>query len=193
MINISEEIKSFVDEVEFFGGKFNPFFVDEDNKLLIHLDSVINKHRFNDKMIIEAIFLMYKKFETRDIKADIEVRIILKDRKIQSVYYEPQYMAVIEEEGDPYIENRSDLIYFQSMYIVSYYKGDSEYKFKLFIRIKYNRFSKKVANITVHIDDNEVNGEYDKILSTNILNILIAQTSVCYNHLLRSALNIALR
>lgn len=100
MINISEEIKSFVDEVEFFGGKFDPFFVDEDNKLLIHLDSVINKHRFNDKMIIEAIFLMYKKFETRDVKADIEVRIILKDRKIQSVYYEPQYMAVIEEEGD---------------------------------------------------------------------------------------------
>lgn len=100
MININEEIKSFVDEVEFFGGKFNPFFVDEDNKLLIHLDSVINKHRFNDKIIIEAIFLMYKKFETRDVKADIEVRIILKDRKIQSVYYEPQYMAVIEEEGD---------------------------------------------------------------------------------------------
>lgn len=100
MINISEEIKSFVDEVEFFGGKFNPFFVDEDNKLLIHLDSVIHKYRFNDKMIIEAIFLMYKKFETRDVKADIEVRIILKDHKIQSVYYEPQYMAVIEEEGD---------------------------------------------------------------------------------------------
>lgn len=48
------------------------------------------------------------------------------------------------------------------MYIVSYYKGDSEYKFKLFIRIKYNRFSKKVANITVHIDDHEVNGEYYK-------------------------------
>lgn len=100
MINISEEIKSFVDEVEFFGGKFNPFFVDENNKLLIHLDSVINKHRFNDKIIIEAIFLMYKKFETRDVKADIEVRIILKDRKIQSVYYEPQYMAVIKEECD---------------------------------------------------------------------------------------------
>jgi hypothetical protein len=100
VINISEEIKSFVDEVEFFGGKFNPFFVDEDNKLLIHLDSVIHKYRFNDKMIIEAIFLMYKKFETRDVKADIEVRIILKDRKIQSVYCEPQYMAVIKEEGD---------------------------------------------------------------------------------------------
>lgn len=100
MINISEEIKSFVDEVEFFGGKFNPFFVDEDNKLLIHLDSVINKHRFNDKIIIEAIFLMYKKFKTRDVKVDIKVRIILKDRKIQSVYYEPQYMAVIEEEDD---------------------------------------------------------------------------------------------
>lgn len=100
MINIREEIKSFVDEVEFFGGKFDPFFVDEDNKLLIHLDSVIHKYRFNDKMIIEAIFLMYKKFETRDVKADIEVRIILKDHKIQSVYYEPQYMAVVEEEGD---------------------------------------------------------------------------------------------
>ena len=100
MINISEEIKSFVDEVEFFGGKFDPFFVDEDNKLLIHLDSVINKHSFGDKMIVEAIFLMYKKFETRDVKADIEVRIILKDRKIQSVYYEPHYMAVIEEVGD---------------------------------------------------------------------------------------------
>lgn len=100
MINISEEIKSFVDEVEFFGGKFDPFFVDEDNKLLIHLDSVIHKYRFNDKMIIEAIFLMYKKFETRDVKADIEVRIILKEHKIQSVYYEPQYMAVIEEVGD---------------------------------------------------------------------------------------------
>jgi len=100
VINISEEIKSFVDEVEFFGGKFDPFFVDEDNKLLIHLDSVITKHKFSDKMIIEAIFLMYKKFETRDVKADIEVRIILKDRKIQSVYYEPQHMAVIEEEGD---------------------------------------------------------------------------------------------
>lgn len=100
MININEEIKSFIDEVEFFGGKFNPFFVDENNKLLIHLDSVINKHRFNDKIIIEAIFLMYKKFETRDVKADIEVRIILKDRKIQSVYYEPQYMAVIKEVGD---------------------------------------------------------------------------------------------
>lgn len=43
---------------------------------------------------------MYKKFETQNVKADIEVRVILKDRKIQSVYYEPQYMAVIEEEGD---------------------------------------------------------------------------------------------
>lgn len=106
MINISEENKSFVDEVEFFGGKFDPFFVDEDNKLLIHLDSVINKHRFNDKMIIEAIFLMYKKFETRDVKADIEVRIILKDRKIQSVYYEPHYMAIIEEEVKLYVSGR---------------------------------------------------------------------------------------
>ena len=100
MINISEENKSFVDEVEFFGGKFDPFFVDENNKLLIHLDSVINKHSFSDKIIIEAIFLMYKKFESRNVKVDIEVRVILKDRKIQSVYYEPQYMAVIEEVGD---------------------------------------------------------------------------------------------
>lgn len=100
MINISEENKSFVDEVEFFGGKFDPFFVDEDNKLLIHLDSVINKHSFGDKMIIEAIFLMYKKFETQDVKADIEVTIKLKDRKIQSVYYEPHYMAIIEEVGN---------------------------------------------------------------------------------------------
>lgn len=96
MINISKETKSFIDRVNLFGHVFTPFFVDENNKLLIHLDSVINKHRFNDKIIIEAIFLMYKKFETRDVKADIEVRIILKDRKIQSVYYEPQYMAVIE-------------------------------------------------------------------------------------------------
>lgn len=79
------------------------------------------------------------------------------------------------------------------MYIVFYYKGDSEYKFKLFIRIKYNRFSKKVANITVHIDDHEVNGKKTRILSTNILNILMAQTSICYNYLLKSALNIALR
>lgn len=100
MINISKEIKSFVDEVEFFGGKFDPFFVDEDNKLLIHLDSVIHKYSFGDKMIVEAIFLMYKKFETQDVKTDIEVRVILKDRKIQSVYYEPQYMAIIEEVGD---------------------------------------------------------------------------------------------
>lgn len=115
-------------------------------------------------------------------------------RGYKQVLYNDSPKVLIQTcEGDPYIENRSDLIYFQSMYIVSCYKGDSEYKFKLFIRIKYNRFSKKVANITVHIDDHEVNGEYDKILSTNILNILIAQTSVCYNHLLRSALDIALR
>lgn len=100
MINISEEIKSFVDEVEFFGGKFDPFFVDEDNKLLIHLDGNIHKVKANNIILIRALFLMYKKFETRDVKADIEVRIILKDRKIQSVYYEPHYMAVIEEAGD---------------------------------------------------------------------------------------------
>lgn len=100
MINISEENKSFVDKVEFFGGKFNPFFVDEDNKLLIHLDGNIHKVKADNIILIRALFLMYKKFETQDVKADIEVTIKLKDRKIQSVYYEPQYMAVIEEEGD---------------------------------------------------------------------------------------------
>lgn len=100
MINIIEEIKSFVDEVEFFGGKFDPFFVDEDNKLLIHLDGNIHKVKADNIILIRALFLMYKKFETQDVKADIEVTIKLKDRKIQSVYYEPQYMAVIEEEGD---------------------------------------------------------------------------------------------
>lgn len=100
MINISEEIKSFVDEVDFFGGKFDPFFVDEDNKLLIHLDGNIHKVKANNIILIRALFLMYKKFETQNVKADIEVTIKLKDRKIQSVYYEPQYMAVIEEEGD---------------------------------------------------------------------------------------------
>ena len=100
MININEEIKSFVDEVEFFGGKFDPFFVDEDNKLLIHLDCNIHKVKADNIILIRTIFLMYKKFETQDVKADIEVTIKLKDRKIQSVYYEPQYMAVIEEEGD---------------------------------------------------------------------------------------------
>lgn len=100
MINISEEIKSFVNEVEFFGGKFDPFFVDENNKLLIHLDGNIHKVKANNIILIRALFLMYKKFETQNVKADIEVTIKLKDQKIQSVYYEPQYMAVIEEEGD---------------------------------------------------------------------------------------------
>lgn len=100
MINISEETKSFVDEVEFFGGKFDPFFVDEDNKLLIHLDGNIHKVKADNIILIRALFLMYKKFETRDVKADIEVTIKLKDRKIQSVYYEPHYMAVIEKVGD---------------------------------------------------------------------------------------------
>lgn len=100
MINISEEIKSFVNEVEFFGGKFDPFFVDENNKLLIHLDGNIHKVKTNNIILIRALFLMYKKFETQNVKADIEVIIKLKDQKIQSVYYEPQYMAVIEEEGD---------------------------------------------------------------------------------------------
>lgn len=100
MINISEEIKSFVDEVEFFGGKFDPFFIDEDNKLLIHLDGNIHKVKADNIILIRALFLIYKKFETQDVKVDIEVTIKLKDRKIQSVYYEPQYMAVIEEVGD---------------------------------------------------------------------------------------------
>ena len=115
-------------------------------------------------------------------------------RGYKQVFYNDSPKVLIQTcEGDPYIENRSDLIYFQSMYIVSYYKSDSEYKFKLFIRIKYNRLSKKVANITVHIDDHKVNGKDARILSPKILNILMVQTSVCYNHLLRSALDIALR
>lgn len=100
MINISKETKSFIDYVNLFGHVFNPFFVDEDNKLLIHLDSVINKYNYNDKIIVEAMFLMYKKFESQDVKADIEVRVILKDRKIKFVYYEIHHMAIIEELGD---------------------------------------------------------------------------------------------
>lgn len=100
MINISEKIKNFVDEVEFFGGKFDPFFIDEDNKLLIHIDGNIHKVKANNIILIRALFLMYKKFETQDVKTDIEVTIKLKDRKIQSVYYEPQCMAVIKEEGN---------------------------------------------------------------------------------------------
>ena len=80
-------------------------------------------------------------------------------RGYKQVFYGDSPKVLIQTcEGDPYVENRSDLIYFQNMYIVSYYKGDSEYKFKIFID-----------------------------------NILMAQTSVCYNHLLRSALDIALR
>lgn len=114
-------------------------------------------------------------------------------RGYKQVFYGDSPKVLIQApEGGPYVENRSDLIYFQSMYIVSYYKGDNEYKFNLFIRIKYNHFVKKVANITVHIDDHKVNGKDARILSTNILNILMAQTSACYNHLLRSALDIAL-
>lgn len=100
MINISEEIKSFVDSVNLFGHVFVPFFVDEDNKLLIHLDGNIHKVKADNIILISALFLMYKKFETQDVKADIEVTIKLKDRKIQSVYYEPHYMAVIEKVGD---------------------------------------------------------------------------------------------
>lgn len=115
-------------------------------------------------------------------------------RGYKQVFYNYFPKVLIQTcEGGPYVENRSNLIYFQSMYIVSYYKSDSEYKFKLFIRIKYNRLSKKVANITVHIDDHKINGIDARILSPKILNILMAQTSVCYNHLLRSALDIALR
>lgn len=114
-------------------------------------------------------------------------------RGYKQVFYNDSPKVLIQTcEGDPYIENRSDLIYFQNMYIVSYYKSDSEYKFKLFIRIKYNRLSKKVANITVYIDDHKVDGKDTRILSPKILNILMAQTSVCYNYLLRSALDIAL-
>ena len=115
-------------------------------------------------------------------------------RGYKQVFYNDSPKVLIQTcEGDPYIENRSDLIYFQNIYIVSYYKDYIEYKFKPFIRIKYNRFSKKVANITVHIDDYKVNGIDARILSPKILNILMAQTSVYYNHLLRSALDIALR
>ena len=115
-------------------------------------------------------------------------------RGYKQVFYNDSPKVLIQTcEGDPYVENRSDLIYFQSIYIISYYKDNNEYKFNLFIRIKYNRFSKKVANIAVHIDDHRINGKDARILSPKILNILMAQTSICYNHLLRSALNIALR
>lgn len=115
-------------------------------------------------------------------------------RGYKQVFYNDFPKVLIQtSECGPYVENRSDLIYFQSIYIVSYYKGDSEYKFNLFMRIKYNHFVKKVANITVHIDDHKINGIDARILSPKILNILMAQTSVCYNHLLRLALDIALR
>ena len=115
-------------------------------------------------------------------------------RGYKQVFYSDSPKVLIQTcEGDPYIENRSDLIYFQNIYIVSYYKSDSEYKFNLFIRIKYNHFVKKVTNITVYIDDHKISGIDARILSPKILNILMAQTSVCYNHLLRSALDIALR
>lgn len=112
----------------------------------------------------------------------------------KQVFYSDSLKVLIQASEDgPYVENRSDLIYFQSIYIVSYYKNDSEYKFNLFIRIKYNHFVKKVANIIVHIDDHKVDGKDARILSPKILNILMVQTSVCYNHLLRSALDITLR
>lgn len=115
-------------------------------------------------------------------------------RGYKQVFYDDSLKVLIQTcEGDPYIENRSELIYFQNIYIISCYKDYIEYKFNLFIRIKYNRFSKKVASIIAHIDDHKVNGIDARILSPKILNILMAQTSVCYNHLLRSALNIALR
>lgn len=115
-------------------------------------------------------------------------------RGYKQVFYSDSPKVLIQTcEGGPYVENRSDLIYFQNAYIVSYYKDNNEYKFNLFIRIKYNRFSKKVANITVHIDDHKISDIDARILSPKILNILMAQTSVCYNYLLRSALDIALR
>lgn len=115
-------------------------------------------------------------------------------RGYKQVFYNDSPKVLIQTcECDPYIENRSDLIYFQNIYIVSYYKDYIEYKFNLFIRIKYNHFVKKVANIIVHIDDHKVDGKDARILSPKILNILMAQTSVCYNHLLRSALDITLR
>ena len=126
---------------------------------------------------------------TRD---QIIERYLQKNHK--QVFYSDSPKVLIQTcECHPYIENRSDLIYFQSIYIVSYYKDNNEYKFNLFIRIKYNHFVKKVANITVHIDDHKISGIDARILSPKILNILMAQTSVCYNHLLRSALDIALR
>ena len=112
----------------------------------------------------------------------------------KQVFYSDSPKVLIQTFKDkPYIENRSELIYFQNMYIISHYKDNNEYKFNLFIRVKYNRFSKKVASITIHIDDHKVNGVDARILSPNILNILMAQTSVCYNHLLKEALDIALR
>ena len=115
-------------------------------------------------------------------------------RGYKQVFYNDSPKVLIQtSEGGPYVENRSDLIYFQSIYIISYYKDNNEYKFNLFMRIKYNHFVKKVANITVHIDDHKVNNKDARILSPKILNILMAQTSVCYNHLLQSALDIALR
>lgn len=112
----------------------------------------------------------------------------------KQVFYSDSTKVLIQTFKDkPYIENRSELLYFQNLYIISHYKDNNEYKFNLFIRIKYNRFSKKVASIIIHIDDHKVNGADARILSPNILNILMAQTSVCYNHLLEEALDIALR
>lgn len=126
---------------------------------------------------------------TRD---QIIERYLQKNHK--QVFYSDSPKVLIQTcECHPYIENRSELVYFQNMYIVSYYKNDNEYKFNLFIRIKYNRFAKKVTSIIVHIDDHKISGIDARILSPKILNILMAQTSVCYNHLLRTALDIALR
>ena len=126
---------------------------------------------------------------TRD---QIIERYLQKNHK--QVFYSDSPKVLIQTfECHPYIENRSELVYFQNMYIVSYYKNDNEYKFNLFIRIKYNRFAKKVTSIIVYIDDHKVNGADARILSPKILNILMAQTSVCYNHLLKEALDIALR
>ena len=100
MINISKEIKNSMTNVDFLGQKFDPFFVDENNKLLIELYGNIHKTEVEDEVILGTLFLMYKKFESQDIKIDLSLRVVLKDRKIKSVYYEIHDMAAITEEGD---------------------------------------------------------------------------------------------
>ena len=122
-------------------------------------------------------------------KEEIFRRYLQKGNK--QVFYDDTLKVLIQTcEADPYIENRSDLIYIQKSYTISYYNGDNEYKFILFIRIKYYRLSKKVHSIAVHIDDHKVNNKEVMTLSPKALNILKAHTSVCYNHLLRSALDL---